>query len=316
MDSVEGFTFVVIGGGIAGVSCVEQILELNQHADILLISASPVVKEAANVTKLSKTVQDFIVVEKSLKSFKDVHKSVKVIHDELESLLFEEQMVLTKGGTKYKYKKLCICTGGRPKLIYPDNPYVVGIRDTATVKEFSSKIAKAKKILLVGNGGIATELVHELSNMTIVWVVRDKSISARFLDAGAGEFILMAEKSRSNNRIGILDSTSQSKSEAWTAAPSESGETQEITVQPSKRMRYTITSINLEGTGENAEDMSKVGSALGPDWHSGLVLEGGGVDKYVSIQYETECVSILRPEELLPEQESRVIQGIVFNGKE
>ena len=60
---------------------MKQILELEPEAKILLVSASPVVKEVSNVTRLSKTLQDFIVVEKSLKSFRDVHQSVAVIQD-------------------------------------------------------------------------------------------------------------------------------------------------------------------------------------------------------------------------------------------
>ena len=39
------------------------------------------VKEVTNVTRLTKTLEDFVIVEKSLKSFKDVHQSVAVFHD-------------------------------------------------------------------------------------------------------------------------------------------------------------------------------------------------------------------------------------------
>lgn len=40
------------------------------------------------------------------------------------------QTVETADGRVFSYKKLCICSGGRPKLLAPDNPYVLGIRDT------------------------------------------------------------------------------------------------------------------------------------------------------------------------------------------
>ncbi len=45
-------------------------------------------------------------------------------------------------------------------------------------------------MLVVGNGGIATELVHELMGIEVVWAVRDDSVSAAFVDAGAGQFFL------------------------------------------------------------------------------------------------------------------------------
>lgn len=69
-----------------------KILEFDQDARILLISASPVVKEASEITRLCKTLEDFIIVEKSLKSFKDVHQSVRVVNDELAQLLPDEHV--------------------------------------------------------------------------------------------------------------------------------------------------------------------------------------------------------------------------------
>ena len=78
--------------------------------------------------------------------------------------------------TQIQYDKLCICTGGRPKvnngwkffliiklicskLLSDNNPYVLGIRDTETVQSFQKKLSSAKQIVIIGNGGIATELV-------------------------------------------------------------------------------------------------------------------------------------------------------------
>ena len=43
---------------------------------------------------------------------------------------------------------------------------------------------------MVGNGGIATEIVYELSDVDVIWAVKDSSISSVFVDPGAGEFLL------------------------------------------------------------------------------------------------------------------------------
>lgn len=40
------------------------------------------------------------------------------------------QTLQTVDGLEIHYEKLCICSGGRPKLLTQDNPYVLGIRDT------------------------------------------------------------------------------------------------------------------------------------------------------------------------------------------
>jgi hypothetical protein len=45
------------------------------------------------------------------------------------------------------------------QIIAKDNPYVLGIRDTESVEEFQKKIVHARRVVVVGNGGIATEIV-------------------------------------------------------------------------------------------------------------------------------------------------------------
>jgi len=44
------------------------------------------------------------------------------------------------------------------------------------VVSFQKKLANAKQILLVGNGGIATELCYEIDNCNIIWAIKDKHI--------------------------------------------------------------------------------------------------------------------------------------------
>lgn len=39
------------------------------------------------------------------------------------------------------------------------NPLVLGVRDVESVQELQGKLQQARRVLVVGNGGIATELV-------------------------------------------------------------------------------------------------------------------------------------------------------------
>ena len=45
------------------------------------------------------------------------------------------------------------------QLIAEGHPHVVGIRDVESVREFQSRLQHARRIMVVGNGGIATEMV-------------------------------------------------------------------------------------------------------------------------------------------------------------
>ena len=63
-----------------------------------------------------------------------------------------------KSGETIGYDKVCICTGAVPSTI-GNNPYILSLRDTDNAKDFKKKLSTAKKIIIIGNGGIALELV-------------------------------------------------------------------------------------------------------------------------------------------------------------
>ena len=46
------------------------------------------------------------------------------------------------------------------KVIAEDHPLVLGIRDVESVQKFQEKLKSARRIMVVGNGGIATEIVY------------------------------------------------------------------------------------------------------------------------------------------------------------
>lgn len=62
------------------------------------------------------------------------------------------------------FEKLCLCTGVRPRLI-ADHPNIIGIRDLESVENLVQRLRGAKRIIIVGNGGIALELIHEVQSI-------------------------------------------------------------------------------------------------------------------------------------------------------
>ena len=57
-------------------------------------------------------------------------------------------------------------------VIDASNPFILGIRDTESVQNFQEKLSGSRRIAVVGNGGIATEMVHELKGVDIVWAIK------------------------------------------------------------------------------------------------------------------------------------------------
>ena len=144
----------------------------------------------AIVLQISNVLEEFEVEERPVSALQSRCENVQVIHDFVTTIDSQSRHIKTKGDLTIPYKKLCVCTGGTPKLICEDNPHVIGIRDTESVATFQKKITGAKRAVIVGNGGIATELVYEIEGCEVVWVIKDTSISSTFVDAGAAEFFL------------------------------------------------------------------------------------------------------------------------------
>lgn len=271
-------TFVIIGGGISGVSCAEGIAFLAPEESIILLTASPLIKAVTNVVSLGKTLTQFDVEERSSNSLAELYPSIRIINDIAIKVDKDNKTIATDSGKVITYKKLCICTGGRPRLICDNNPRVIGIRDTESVENFLEKLKEAKRIIVVGNGGIATELVHEISGIDVVWVIKDKHISATFVDPGAAEFF--------QERLLKKDTTTDN--------------------QPVKRMKYTITS------GKSI----KGGPALGPDWHNNFKLkDSNGLLTSVQVEYESEVLKIMDPSEITDGQKDWPIYAQLTNGK-
>ncbi|OWF48998.1 pyridine nucleotide-disulfide oxidoreductase domain-containing protein 1-like [Mizuhopecten yessoensis] len=263
----DTFQFAIIGGGIAGVSCAEMLSSLCPEVDILLVTASPLIKAIANYKKISKTLEEFDVEERPWMSMQQDCPNVKVIQTEVTSLVAEAHTMTVRDGQTYNYKQICICSGGLPKVIAKDHQYVLGIRDTQSVKEFQKHLHHARRILVIGNGGIATELVYEVQGCEVIWAIKDKSISSAFVDAGAAQFFLPklnADKEEGN--------------------------------KPSKRHEYTTEDDILP------EDLKEqtLGGALGPDWSENLKMTGQQeISHQVHVEYRVEVKVIYTAEEFV-----------------
>merc|ERR1712179_569457 len=65
MEDEETFTYAVIGGGIAGVTCAEHLYILDPDARTVLITASGLIKAVTNILPITKTLDMFDVEERS-----------------------------------------------------------------------------------------------------------------------------------------------------------------------------------------------------------------------------------------------------------
>ena len=68
-STTERDSYLVIGGGIAGVSCAKELARLNCESEVVLISASKMLKETKSLMKVTEVLEDLTVFEKRADSF-------------------------------------------------------------------------------------------------------------------------------------------------------------------------------------------------------------------------------------------------------
>ncbi|XP_063886870.1 pyridine nucleotide-disulfide oxidoreductase domain-containing protein 1-like [Scylla paramamosain] len=264
----EEYTYIVVGGGIAGVTCAEHLYILHPEAQTLVLTATPLIKAVTNVLPLTKTLDTFEVEEHDPNTLQSKCPSVSVIQDCVARLDVEKQLVHTSAGRCFSYQKLCVCTGATPKVLAERGPHVVWLRDTESAQQFQTRIKDARRIMIVGNGGIATEMVYEVTGVEIIWAMKDKHMTAHFIDPGAAEF-MQPELIREKDEGPTI----------------------------SKRRKYTV---------EHSSQISRtslIGGSLGPDWHSGLKLKGK-TERKIIMEKEVEVKRIFEPMEVMQLEEA------------
>ncbi|XP_055858422.1 pyridine nucleotide-disulfide oxidoreductase domain-containing protein 1 [Episyrphus balteatus] len=254
---LEAATFIIVGGGIAGVTCAETLSFLCPTESIVLLTETSLIKAVTNLVPLAKHILKFEVEEKE--AFNSVKDQINVIVDQLKFINSEEKYIITNSNRKISYKLLCLCTGARPKLIENQNKYVIGIRDTDSILDFQKRIKSSRRLVLVGNGGIASEIAYEVKNIEIHWVIKDSHISSTFVDPGAAHFFEMSRLQASETRKSSIV----------------------------KRMRYSEADNICSEKGQQ-------GAALGPDWHQKIDVNGTQLDikEPVKIHQQSEVLSI------------------------
>ena len=263
---------VVIGGGISGISCVEQLAQEFTERPLILISASDVIKVVSNVQRIGQTMDKFDVKEEDKHYLTEKYKNIEIITDKVIQLNASKHQLLLNKGQTVRYDKLCVCLGASPKqlpLSESDrdrfSDYISVIRDTQTVSHFQNKLKNSKRVVIVGNGGIATELVHRVTNCQVIWCIKDDCMGAPYFDPMVAKF--------------FFNKLNDSSDESQTSEPIIS-----------KRLKYGVIEPNEDTSVENKSEQT-FGTAMGPDWYQSLSMCGSDT-KTVKIEYNCEVIKI------------------------
>jgi pyruvate/2-oxoglutarate dehydrogenase complex dihydrolipoamide dehydrogenase (E3) component len=108
-------------------------------------------------------LEEVIVYEKTADSFRLNNPHIEIVHERVDCIDYSSnEVILSDGKTNIPYKSLCIAVGVRPKAVVAHHPRITGLRDSESVKQLLDKLSSARRIAIIGNGGIALELIHEV----------------------------------------------------------------------------------------------------------------------------------------------------------
>lgn len=231
--------YVIIGGGIAGVTAAEELLDLaDQHVEVTLLTATRTVKQVGRVVKWTRKLEEVDVVERDADDLARGRCNLRVLQTRVTGVDAEAHVVHCQGdllerewvdfllesapgeasyrcenadsirwrfdggtdGSRVPFDRCLVATGAAPKLVSA-HPNVLGIRDTESVEELGRRLASARRVMVVGNGGIALEVVHEVLGCELVWAVKDGYVGNTFFDSTASGFVLPQLEQRRPVRI-------------------------------------------------------------------------------------------------------------------
>ncbi|XP_067121328.1 apoptosis-inducing factor 3 isoform X2 [Centruroides vittatus] len=156
-------TFIVIGGGGAGQTCVETLRQEGFTGRLILISKEP--NRPYDRPKLSKALSAK-AEDLALRS-PDYYQSADIelwLNREVTSIETEKRLLTCSDGTSIQYDAIMIATGGRPRTL--DNVdlknihYLRSVEDANVIAEKSRK----KNVVILGTSFIGMEVAAYLAD--------------------------------------------------------------------------------------------------------------------------------------------------------
>jgi NADPH-dependent 2,4-dienoyl-CoA reductase/sulfur reductase-like enzyme len=215
---------VIVGGGVAGVSCAEELINClcsrsakilkgagRYHITLVSSDGRALKRSEANEPESERNAVDVTVsLSQSDEVVRWLEEKAAAGSTAQVSLEFVQGTVMginaitrtvyvadAEGGTlPVSYTKLCLCMGSSPKRVL-ECVDVVTVRDTDSVAAVAGMLAGARqraiggnpKVMVVGNGGIALDMVAGMRGVDVCWVVKHGGIGDAFFDGECGVFL-------------------------------------------------------------------------------------------------------------------------------
>jgi NAD(P)H-nitrite reductase large subunit len=187
--------YVILGNGIAGQTCAEELRKLDSEASIVMIAAEryPLYNRVA----LPRYLRGQVRREKVLmRTVEDYAKQNLEIHFETWATEIDvnSKVVRTSRDQSFSYDAILIATGGRPKPPpWPGSDLVsqcIGFQTLDDTDEIIEKADAAERVLVMGGSFIGYELAEGVSfrkKAQLTWIMRGPWFLRYVLDEEGGQ---------------------------------------------------------------------------------------------------------------------------------
>jgi 3-phenylpropionate/trans-cinnamate dioxygenase ferredoxin reductase component len=163
----QAFRYVIVGGGMAGASAVKGIRQFDREGALLLMSAENHLPY--NRPPLSKdlwfgrtTIEDIMAELEDSRGIGQVQRDIGARATHLD---VGQRTVVDSRGNSYRYEKLLLATGGRPRTLTIPGGDLSGICYYRTLDDYlriRHEIKHGKSALVIGGGFIGSEMAAAL----------------------------------------------------------------------------------------------------------------------------------------------------------
>lgn len=189
---MERYDYLIIGGGVAGVTAAEAIRERDASSSIAIVSDER--QPLYSRVLLPNYVKGLAAREQVfLRKNEDYHaKRIELLAGEIaERLDVTARILRLASGRTIGFSKLLIASGGKPQPLEIDGERLQGVSHFQTIEDADRMIellAGAKRAVVVGGSFIALEYLEILVTRLIpaTLVISQPYFFSRFFDAAGG----------------------------------------------------------------------------------------------------------------------------------
>jgi NADPH-dependent 2,4-dienoyl-CoA reductase/sulfur reductase-like enzyme len=200
----RAYSHIIIGGGLAGVSAIEGIREIDKKGSILLVGSEsdPPYDRPPTSKQLwtgAKKVEEIFVHSREFYSEQGVELKLGT---EVINVDLRDHSLRDSNGSSFRYQRLLLATGGTPRRLAIPGGDLKGIsyyRTLAGYRSLRSAATVGKSALVIGGGFIGSELAASLTanQVSVTMIFPDKWLVSRVFPEGLGTALTDYYRSKS-----------------------------------------------------------------------------------------------------------------------